>query len=77
MNSKKVSIGTLFLGTIEEQLTCKICLDIFTNPKILPCHHSFCCQCLQRMPVLKDKDKVYNNNNNNNNCTDTCIYIIE
>ena len=32
---------------LEEELTCSVCLDRFTNPKILPCFHSFCLQCLQ------------------------------
>ena len=35
------------LKKLEEQLTCSICLDNFTNPKVLPCSHSFCLQCLQ------------------------------
>ncbi|XP_041361086.1 E3 ubiquitin-protein ligase TRIM56-like [Gigantopelta aegis] len=34
----------------DEFVTCEICLDYFNDgekcPRILPCHHSFCCQCL-------------------------------
>ncbi|XP_076875980.1 E3 ubiquitin-protein ligase TRIM39 [Brachyhypopomus gauderio] len=30
----------------EEQFTCSICLDIFTNPVSTPCGHTFCHACL-------------------------------
>ncbi|KAL3890619.1 hypothetical protein ACJMK2_002950 [Sinanodonta woodiana] len=26
---------------------CSICMDIFKNPKLIPCHHSFCHKCLE------------------------------
>ena len=39
--------STQALKKLEEQLTCPICLEQFTNPKILPCFHSFCLHCLQ------------------------------
>jgi len=28
---------------------CSICMGKLTNPKFLPCHHTFCCQCLERL----------------------------
>ena len=32
-------------------LTCPICYQLFKNPKYLPCHHSYCEQCLGKMQV--------------------------
>ncbi|XP_055959210.1 tripartite motif-containing protein 59-like [Patella vulgata] len=26
--------------------TCSLCLNNFTKPKLLPCHHTFCQQCI-------------------------------
>jgi len=33
--------------------TCSICLEVFDNPKSLPCIHGFCLRCLER--YFKDK----------------------
>ncbi|XP_011406387.1 PREDICTED: RING finger protein nhl-1-like [Amphimedon queenslandica] len=44
---------------LEERLTCPVCLDYFTNPKILPCHHSFCQHCLEGLPLDKMNETYY------------------
>uniref|UniRef100_A0A1X7TMB8 RING-type domain-containing protein n=1 Tax=Amphimedon queenslandica TaxID=400682 RepID=A0A1X7TMB8_AMPQE len=44
---------------LEEQLTCLICLEHFTNPKILPCHHSFCEHCLEGLSRVKKNGTYY------------------
>ena len=45
------------LKRLEEQLTCPVCLENFSNPKILPCFHSFCLHCLEHVAseVIEDK----------------------
>ncbi|XDV38101.1 hypothetical protein PO909_007580 [Leuciscus waleckii] len=33
----------------EEDLSCPVCCDIFVNPVLLSCSHSFCSSCIQRV----------------------------
>ena len=34
---------------ISEEINCSICLDNFDHPRILPCQHTFCSDCLQNV----------------------------
>ena len=35
----------------SENLSCPVCYQIFKNPKYLPCHHSYCEECLEKLQV--------------------------
>ena len=42
------------LKKLEEQLKCAICLDTYTDPKLLHCLHVYCRECLVRL-VVRDQ----------------------
>ena len=42
-----VSAAELALQKLADQLECSICLDSFTDPKLLQCFHVFCKKCLE------------------------------
>ena len=42
------------LKKVEDQLNCSICLDVYTDPKMLHCFHVFCKTCLVRL-VFRDE----------------------
>ena len=57
--AKKSSTPSDALKKLEEQLTCPICLDDYTDPKILLCLHSFCHQCLEGLPLDLQGKKLF------------------
>lgn len=42
------------LKKVVDELTCSICLDTYSNPKLLQCFHVFCQACLVRL-VVRDQ----------------------
>ena len=59
MATKPSSSSSPGLLKLEEQLTCPVCLDLYTNPKTLPCLHSFCEACIERFPQDKEGETYY------------------
>ena len=49
------SVAEKALKRVTTQLECSVCLDTYTNAKLLPCFHSFCKKCLERL-VVQDRD---------------------
>ena len=37
------------MASVEREKECCICCEIFVNPKILPCHHSYCERCIKTL----------------------------
>lgn len=35
------------MDDLEEDLTCSVCYGLFTDPRVLPCSHTFCKSCLE------------------------------
>ena len=46
------------LKKLEEQVACSICLDIFTDPKLLQCFHVYCRQCLVPLVYRDQRGKL-------------------
>ncbi len=40
------------VGELEKEVTCAICHEYYTDPKVLPCSHYYCKQCIHRL-ILK------------------------
>ena len=52
--AEPVNVADQALKKLADQLECSICLDSFTDPKLLQCFHMFCKDCLEPM-VLRDQ----------------------
>ncbi|XP_072320216.1 tripartite motif-containing protein 59 [Eucyclogobius newberryi] len=39
-------VWTLGMECLEEDLTCSVCYSLFSDPRVLPCSHTFCKTCL-------------------------------
>lgn len=37
------------LNNLKEEVTCSVCIHLYTNPKQLPCLHIFCLECLNNL----------------------------
>ena len=47
------------LEDLEKEVTCAVCQEHYTDPKILPCLHYYCKQCILRLALRTGKDKPF------------------
>ena len=52
------AIAKQALKDLEEELNCSICLDIYTDPKILLCFHAYCRDCLRLLIHRNESGEV-------------------
>ena len=43
----KATVMEPLVENLKKQVTCSICLDTYSDPKIISCFHTFCCKCLE------------------------------
>eukprot|EP00117_Sycon_ciliatum_P033757 scpid38198/ scgid3685/ E3 ubiquitin-protein ligase TRIM33; Ectodermin; Transcription intermediary factor 1-gamma; Tripartite motif-containing protein 33 len=43
---------------VEEHLACAICLDRFNDPRMLPCQHTFCFHCLEKLATRSNTASI-------------------
>ena len=43
------------LHNLNEEVSCSVCMSTFTDPKILPCFHTFCLHCLTELQRTSGK----------------------
>ena len=43
----KIKVDSLHTAYVSSHTTCKLCSNIFTDPRLLPCMHSFCFKCIK------------------------------
>ena len=47
------------LKKLEKEITCSICQEHYTQPKVLPCLHYYCKQCILKLSLIIGKDKPF------------------
>lgn len=50
-----ISMASDFSALVENVITCAVCLRHYDEPRMLPCAHTFCLQCIHDM-VSHDDD---------------------
>ena len=44
---------------LEKEITCAVCQEHYVEPKLLPCHHYFCKQCIKRLVLKTGPGKAF------------------
>ena len=43
---------------LRERLTCAVCMEQFKEPKVLPCLHTYCKKCLEKLVKKQGSEQV-------------------
>ena len=46
-----------YMSQSPDELSCAVCTDMFKNPKLLHCMHSFCEECIDKMVKQEEGKK--------------------
>lgn len=46
------------LRQLQKEVECPVCLGTVDDPKTLPCLHSFCLNCLKKIPVDEEDEEI-------------------
>ena len=55
--AKRQEIEKISLQKLEQEVTCAICQEHYTEPKVLPCLHYYCKKCILKLAHRTGKDK--------------------
>lgn len=47
------------METLEEDLTCSVCYSLFSDPRVLPCSHTFCKTCLDNLLQMSNNYSIW------------------
>ena len=76
MNSKQKEVRNSYFNSsnaptksalFQELLECPICMNLYYNPLVLPCQHTFCKKCIVSLQDSADQSANSNSTNNSNN----------
>lgn len=47
------------MDSLEEDLTCSVCYSLFSDPRVLPCSHTFCKNCLDNLLQVSNNYSIW------------------
>ena len=51
-------MGNAVSKKLAEHFECTVCMEQFKKPKVLPCLHTFCMMCLQKLLKKQGSDHI-------------------
>ena len=57
--AKGQGMEKISLQKLEQEVTCAICQEHYTEPKVLPCLHYYCKKCILKLALRTGKDKPF------------------